>query len=70
MKEKKEKLLRLWKIRQEQEGYDVSKVTTLEEAKHFFDKKTTKKVTGKKTTKKAEEPIVEEFPEITIKEGK
>ena len=31
--------LRLWKARQEAEGYDVSKVTTLEEAEHFFDKK-------------------------------
>lgn len=41
MKEKKERLLRLWKIRQEQEGYDVSNVKTLEEAKHFFDKKET-----------------------------
>ena len=41
MKEKKERLLRLWKIRQEQEGYDVSGVKTLEEAKHFFDKKET-----------------------------
>lgn len=39
MKEKKERLLRLWKIRQEQEGYDVSGVKTLEEAEHFFDKK-------------------------------
>ena len=40
MKEPREsKLLRLWKIRQEKEGYDVSGVTTLEEAKHFFDKK-------------------------------
>lgn len=40
MKEPREsKLLRLWKIRQEKEGHDVSGVTTLEEAKHFFDKK-------------------------------
>lgn len=66
MKEKKERLLRLWKIRQEQEGYDVSGVKTLEEAEHFFDKKTTKKCTSKKTTKKVEEPIIEEveIPEI------
>lgn len=44
MKEKEERLLRLWKIRQEQEGVDVSGVKTLEEAKHFYDKKSTKKV--------------------------
>jgi hypothetical protein len=34
----KDKLLKLWKIRQEAEGYDVSGVNTLEEAEHFFDK--------------------------------
>lgn len=67
MKEKKERLLRLWKIRQEQEGYDISGVKTLEEAEHFFDKKTTKKATNKKTTKKVETPVIEEveMPEIT-----
>ena len=61
MKEKEERLLRLWKIRQEQEGVDVSGVRTLEEAKHFYDKKPTKKV---------EEPVVEEveIPEITEEE--
>ncbi len=31
--------LRNWKARQTAEGYDVSKVNTLEEAEHFFDKK-------------------------------
>lgn len=42
MKEdQKAKRLRLWKARQEAEGYDVSGVTTLEEAEHFFDKKDT-----------------------------
>lgn len=35
----KERRLRLWKIRQEQEGYDVSKVRTLEQAENFFKKK-------------------------------
>lgn len=35
----KDKRLRLWKARQEAEGHDVSGVTTLEEAEHFFDKK-------------------------------
>ena len=33
----KERKLRLWKIRQEAEGYDVSGVHTLEEAERFFD---------------------------------
>lgn len=35
----KERRLRLWKIRQEQEGYDVSKVKSLEDAENFFKKK-------------------------------
>ena len=39
METQKEKRLRLWKARQEAEGYDVSGVTTLEQAAHFFDKK-------------------------------
>lgn len=39
MESQKEKRLRLWKARQEAEGHDVSGVTTLEEAAHFFDKK-------------------------------
>ena len=70
MKEKEERLLRLWKIRQEQEGVDVSGVRTLEEAKHFYDKKPTKKATSKKPTKKVEEPVVEEveIPKITEEE--
>lgn len=36
----KARRLRNWKVRQIAEGYDVSKVNTLEEAEHFFDKKT------------------------------
>lgn len=36
-KKHEEKQLKLWKIRQIQEGYDVSNVKTLEEAEHFFD---------------------------------
>ena len=39
METRKEKMLRLWKARQEAEGYDVSGVKTLEEAERFFDKK-------------------------------
>ena len=39
----RERRLRLWKARQEAEGYDVSKVKTLEEAEHFFDRKRKKK---------------------------
>ena len=38
-----ERKLRLWKARQEAEGHDVSGVTTLEQAAHFFDKKQPKK---------------------------
>ena len=53
-------LLKLWKMRQEAEGIDVSGVNTLEEAEHFFDKKNTKKNTSKKNTKKEAEEIVEE----------
>ena len=34
-----ERRLRLWKMRQENEGYDVSKVNTLEDAEKFFKKK-------------------------------
>ena len=51
----KEKRLRLWKARQEAEGHDVSGVTTLEEAEHFFDKKD--------EPKPVEEPEVIEEPE-------
>lgn len=35
----RERRLRLWKIRQEAEGYDVSKVHTLDDAERFFKKK-------------------------------
>lgn len=38
MGKKEERLLRLWKLRQQKEGHDVSGVNSLEEAKHFFDK--------------------------------
>lgn len=51
----KDKRLRLWKARQEAEGHDVSGVTTLEEAEHFFDKKD--------EPKPVEEPEVIEEPE-------
>ena len=39
---KEERLLRLWKIRQEREGVDVSKVKTLAQAKKFYAKKAQK----------------------------
>lgn len=67
MKEKEERLLRLWKIRQEQEGVDVSGVKTLEEAKHFYDKKSTKKGTSKKSTKKVEFAVTEEDSNVHVK---
>ena len=67
MKEKEERLLRLWKIRQEQEGVDVSSVKTLEEAKHFYDKKSTKKCTGKKSTKKVEFAVTEEDGNVHVR---
>lgn len=54
----KEKRLRLWKARQEAEGYDVSGVTTLEEAEHFFDKKD-----KSKPVEEPEAPEVQEEPE-------
>lgn len=38
MMTQREKRLKLWKARQTAEGYDVSGVTTLEQAEHFFDK--------------------------------
>lgn len=41
METQKEKRLRLWKARQEAEGHNVSGVTTLEQAAHFFDNKDT-----------------------------
>ena len=34
----KERRLKLWKMRQEEKGYDVSDVHTLEEAEQYFDK--------------------------------
>lgn len=37
-KNHEERLLKLWKIRQIQEGHDVSGVHSLEEAERFFDK--------------------------------
>lgn len=56
MESQKEKRLRLWKARQEAEGYDVSGVTTLEQAAHFFDKK--------EAPKPPEEPEIPEIPEV------
>lgn len=53
----KEKRLRLWKARQEAEGHDVSGVTTLEQAEHFFDKKEAPKL--------PEVPEIPEIPEVT-----
>ncbi len=38
----KQRRLRLWKERQKNAGYDVSNVTTLEEAEHFFDEERSK----------------------------
>lgn len=52
-----ERLLKLWKARQEAEGVDVSGVKTLEEAEHFYDKKETK-----------EEETKKELKDMTIKE--
>lgn len=59
MESKKDKQLRLWKARQEAEGHDVSGVTTLEEAKHFFDKKESAVL-----PEVPEVPEVSEIPEI------
>lgn len=56
MESQKDKLLRLWKARQEAEGHDVSGVTTLEQAKHFFDKKEAPKL--------PEVPEIPEIPEV------
>lgn len=53
MESRKEKLLRLWKARQEADGHDVSGVTTLEQAEHFYDKKSEAQKKPKK--KKANE---------------
>ena len=59
-------LLKLWKMRQEAEGIDVSGVSTLEEAEHFFDKKNTKKNASKKNSKKEVEEIKEEVIEEPV----
>lgn len=57
MKEdQKAKRLRLWKARQEAEGHDVSGVTTLEQAAHFFDKK--------EIPEPPAEPEIPEIPEV------
>lgn len=69
----RERRLRLWKTRQEAEGYDVSKVKTLEEAEHFFDAKRKKKPKKDQNTL-PEAPVadngnaVEEAPEILDEE--
>lgn len=39
MKKKDERMLKLWKARQEAEGHDVSAVKTLKDAEQFFAKK-------------------------------
>jgi|GEM_PF-3090473 len=55
----KAKQLRLWKIRQIEKGHDVSNVSTLKEAEHFFDKQeVTVKENGpvKKPVKKHSKP--------------
>lgn len=57
MESHKDKLLRLWKARQAAEGHDVSGVTTLEEANHFFDKKEDPEL--------LEVPEIPEIPEVT-----
>ena len=56
----KDKRLRLWKARQEAEGHDVSGVTTLEQAEHFFDKK----AELPEVPVIPEEPVIPEVPEI------
>lgn len=61
----KEKRLRLWKARQEAEGHDVSGVTTLEEAEHFFDKKEAPEVPEiPEVPEVTEEPEAPEVPEV------
>ena len=60
METQKEKRLRLWKARQEAEGHDVSGVTTLEQAEHFFDKKETPQL-----PEVPEIPEIPEVPEVT-----
>lgn len=54
----KDRRLRLWKIRQEAKGYDVSKVRTLEDAERFNQLK--RKPRLKKDESVAEEVAKEE----------
>lgn len=67
MESQKEKRLRLWKARQEAEGHDVSGVTTLEEAAHFFDKKEAPKLP--EVPEIPEIPEIPEVPEVTEEEA-
>ena len=53
--------LRNWKARQTAEGYDVSKVNTLEEAEHFFDKK------AKEVKAKTKKELLEEALSLGLK---
>jgi len=53
MSNHEEKLLKLWKARQEAEGKDVSNVKTLKEAEAFYKKKPTKAAATKKPDKGA-----------------
>lgn len=55
MRLKEERLLRLWKIRQEREGIDVSKVKTLAQAKTFYAKKAKKKAKEAEAEKQEEQ---------------
>lgn len=59
---KKARRLRLWKIRQAIEGHDVSKVNTLEEAEHFFDKPSLEGTT--------EEPVPENLEAMSYQDLK
>ena len=69
MESQKDKLLRLWKARQEAEGHDVSGVNTLEEAKHFFDKKEAAALPEVPEVPEVPEiPEVPEVPEVTESE--
>lgn len=54
----RERRLRLWKIRQEAKGYDVSKVKTLEDAERFNQLKRKPKL--KKDESVAEEVVQED----------
>lgn len=57
-KSMEERRLKLWKVRQEAKGYDVSNVKTLKEAEDFF----------KQTS--AEKPETEKAPKKTTKKTK